>query len=157
MTLLNVRILPLLSAEPLAEAASCRADPRAGGSRLVARYGWPIGFPTEKTREAARLQRLPPQNLPPFCQHGLDPKLDNHRFKGNNTHELIVLPAFRQVLPAKCFGWRQQANYSLPAAKGPPHSPSGLLFGAGGYSVGALALGLKLRLILAKTSAADRR
>src|SRR6185503_8645773 len=74
MTLLNMRILPLLSAGPRAEAASGRAAPRTYGSRLVARYGWPNGFPTEKTREAAGLQRLPPQNLPAFCQHGLDPK-----------------------------------------------------------------------------------
>jgi hypothetical protein len=36
----------------------------------------------------------------PFCQHGLHRALDSHRHKGKNTHELIVLPAIRQVLPA---------------------------------------------------------
>ena len=36
----------------------------------------------------------------PFCQHGVHWTLDTHRHKGKNTHELIVLPAIRQVLPA---------------------------------------------------------
>jgi hypothetical protein len=45
-----------------------------------------------------------------FSQLRVDLKLDTHRFIGNNTHELIVLPAFRQVLPAKRFGLRQRVN-----------------------------------------------
>ena len=36
----------------------------------------------------------------PFCQHAVYATLDSHRYKGKNTHELIVLPAIRQVLPA---------------------------------------------------------
>src|SRR5438128_1524526 len=31
-----------------------------------------------------------------FCQHTVDLKLDSHRFIGNNTHELTILPAFRR-------------------------------------------------------------
>ena len=37
--------------------------------------------------------------------HALDPALDTHRHKGKNTHELIVLPAIRQVLPADLALW----------------------------------------------------
>jgi hypothetical protein len=39
-------------------------------------------------------------NSSPFSQPALHLPLDTHRHKGKNTHELIVLPAFRQVLPA---------------------------------------------------------
>jgi hypothetical protein len=54
------------------------------------------------------LALLPPPRRPtlfspkssPFSQQALDPALDSHRHKGKNTHELIVLPATRQVLPA---------------------------------------------------------
>ena len=41
----------------------------------------------------------------PFCQHRVDPVLDSHRHKGKNTHELIVLPAIRQVLRADPAMW----------------------------------------------------
>jgi hypothetical protein len=42
----------------------------------------------------------------PFCQHRVDPVLDSHRHKGKNTHELIVLPAIRQVLRADPAMWQ---------------------------------------------------
>ncbi len=39
-----------------------------------------------------------------FCQQSVDLALDIYRLIGKNTHELIVLPVFWQVLPANSFG-----------------------------------------------------
>jgi hypothetical protein len=65
--------------------------------------------PTGENRQFLAGQNAPfSKNLPVFSWSRVDPKLDIRRFIGNNTLELIVLPAFRQVLLAKCFGWRQR-------------------------------------------------
>ena len=93
-----------------------------------------------------------------FASIALDLTLDSHRYKGKNTHELIVLPAFRQVLPAKCFGLRQRSSSQrCPASQGPLPPPSGFIL-ARGLSVGALASGPRIcRSIPTKTFTADRR
>jgi hypothetical protein len=64
-----------------------------------------------------------------FCPPAVHLKLDNHRRRWKNTHELIVLPAFRRVLPAKRFGWRQQELKTLFAKSRAASMPSGLLLG----------------------------
>jgi hypothetical protein len=57
-------------------------------------HDWPVS----PSRDCGRAQFRP--NSSPFSQPALHLPLDTHRHKGKNTHELIVLPAFRQVLPA---------------------------------------------------------
>src|SRR5687767_3941588 len=65
-----------------------------------------------------------------FYRPAIHSNLDTYRSIGKNTHELIVLPVLRQVLPAKCFGLRRaQKPFSCrPVSQGPP-SPTGKLLG----------------------------
>jgi hypothetical protein len=48
-----------------------------------------------------------------FYQRGMDHQLDSDRFIVNNTHELIVLPVFGQVLQAIRFGLRQPTKSAV--------------------------------------------
>ena len=87
----------------------------------------------------------------PFCQHQVYPVLDSHRYKGKNTHELIVLPAIRQVLPADPAMRRNRLSGGMLWLAGsvavsicqrpkPLPPPAGFIL-ARGLSVGALAPG----------------
>src|SRR5207237_4988018 len=95
-------------------------------------------WPASNKRKSASI--TPPPKTSLFCQHPLDLKLDNRRFKGNNTHELIVLPVSGRFYRPIALVSRQPENSSSCQQPRAASSPSGLLWRSG-LSVGALALG----------------
>src|SRR5262249_49119225 len=91
----------------------------------------------------------------PFSKQALDLTLDSHRYKGKNTHELIVLPAIRQVLPADLAlrrwplagrhalaSWQRSSLLSANSQSRFPRQQEFIL--ARGLSVGALAPGPRI-------------
>lgn len=79
------------------------------------------------------------QKIPGFCQLPAAIALDNLRFIGKNTHELIVLPIFGSVLSADL---ENPTRLFFRAFVGP--AVAGMLLAAGGPRVASTPSGLFL-------------